>query len=63
MWNAARYFASKGVTSIQDLFVGPLLFLLYKNAFAVNFLLFLNDNYMLIYYVKKGPLKREPFPN
>ena len=39
MWSTATYFASRGVTSIHDLFVGPMLFNIYLNAFAVSCLL------------------------
>jgi len=36
MYETARYFASKGITSVQDLFVGPMLFMLYQNAFQMH---------------------------
>ena len=47
MWNTAKFFASKGVTSVHDLFVGPMLFNLYRNAFAVNIKLI----FMIIFYI------------
>ena len=48
MWNTAKFFASKGVTSVHDLFVGPMLFNLYRNAFAVNIIS--NNNYYNILF-------------
>lgn len=35
MWETGRKFASKGITSVQDLFCGPLLFQAYLAAFSV----------------------------
>ena len=37
MWETGKYFASKGITTVHDLFVGPMLYNLYRNAFAVRF--------------------------
>jgi len=36
MWATAVHFASRGITTIHDLFVGPMLFNLYRNAFSTH---------------------------
>ena len=41
MWETAKKFARSGITSVQDLFCGPLLFQAYLNAFVVRFFIFI----------------------
>ena len=63
MWAAAKYFASKGVTTVHDLFVGELLFKLYAGAFSVSILLLRNKKIIKFNEKTKASYKRKSFPN